>query len=175
MISVRAAREEDIGPILAIYNEVIEKTTAVFEYKPHTYQMRKAWFEAKQRENLPVWVAESDQQIIGLSTFGTFRAWAAYQYTVENSVYVASGWQGRGIGRLLMIPLLESARAMKRHAVIAGIEAGNTASLRLHQSLGFEEVAHFREVGYKFGRWLDLKFMELLFSDTPEMPKEHSS
>jgi L-amino acid N-acyltransferase len=171
MITIRAARETDLSDILEIYNQVILNTTAVYTYQPHTLDMRKAWYDDKVRDGYPVLVAEETGRVVGLSTYGPFRAWPAYKYTVENSVYVAAGQRGRGVARLLMTPLIEAARAQDYHAIIASIDATNEASLRLHRSLGFEEVAHFREVGYKFGRWLDLKFLELLLP-TPANPTE---
>src|SRR5215469_2714151 len=131
--------------------------------------MRMAWYESKIRDGYPLFVAEDDGRVAGLSTYGPFRAWPAYKYTVENSVYVDADQRGKGIARLLMQPLIDTARAQGYHAIIASIDATNEASLRLHRSFGFEEVAHFREVGYKFGRWLDLKFLELLL-ETPAKP-----
>jgi len=172
MITIRPARETDLPEILDIYNHVILHTTAVYTYEPHTLEMRKAWYNDKVRDGYPVFVAEEAGQVVGLSSYGPFRAWPAYKYTVENSVYVAAGQRGRGVARLLMAPLIDAARAHGYHAIIAGIDATNEASLRLHRSLGFEEVAHFREVGYKFGRWLDLKFLELLLPDSPVQPIE---
>lgn len=171
MISIRAAREADLPEILEIYNHVILNTTAVYSYEPHTLEMRKAWYDDKIRNGYPVYVAEDDGRVAGLATYGPFRAWPAYKYTIENSIYVAADQRGKGIARLLMQPLIDAARAQEYHAIIAGIDATNEASLRLHRSLGFTEVAHFREVGYKFGRWLDLKFLELLF-ETPSDPTE---
>jgi L-amino acid N-acyltransferase len=171
MITIRRAKREDLPQILDIYNEVILHTTAVYNYKPHDLQMRQEWFEARQRENHPVFVAEEAEKILGFSSYGPFRAWRAYKYTVENSVYVEAGHRGRGISKHLLEPLIEEAKQQDLHAIIAGIDATNTASIRLHESFGFREVAHFREVGYKFGRWLDLKFLELLLA-TPANPDE---
>jgi phosphinothricin acetyltransferase len=131
--------------------------------------MRKDWYESKVRDGYPLFVAEDGNRVVGLSTYGPFRAWPAYKYTVENSVYVAADQRGKGIARLLMTPLIDAARAHNYHAIIASIDATNEASLRLHRSFGFEEVARFREVGYKFGRWLDLNFLELLL-ETPAIP-----
>jgi L-amino acid N-acyltransferase len=170
MITIRSARETDLPEILDIYNHVILNTTAIYQYVPQTLETRKAWFDSKAKEGYPIFVAEEKGRVIGLSSYGPFRAWAAYKYTVENSVYVAEDQRGKGIARLLMQPLIESARAQGYHAIIAGIDAANDASVRLHRSLGFEEVAHFRQVGYKFGRWLDLKFLELVLAGSPEHP-----
>ncbi|HEV3413565.1 MAG TPA: GNAT family N-acetyltransferase [Puia sp.] len=172
MITIRPAREADLPEILEIYNHVILNTSAVYAYEPHTIDMRKAWYDDKVRDGYPILVAEETGRIAGLSTYGPFRAWPAYKYTVENSVYVAADRRGKGIARLLMQPLIDAARVQGYHAIIASIDAANEASLRLHCSFGFEEVAHFREVGYKFGRWLDLKFLELLLKDSPAQPTE---
>jgi L-amino acid N-acyltransferase YncA len=170
MITIRFAREADLPGILEIYNEVILHTTAVYTYQPHTPEMRKAWYDDKVKAGYPVFVAEEDGHVIGLSSYGPFRAWPAYKYTVENSVYVAESSRGKGVARLLMQPLIDAARSQGYHAIIAGIDSSNEPSIRLHRSFGFEEVAHFREVGFKFGRWLDLTFMELLLEGSPAKP-----
>jgi L-amino acid N-acyltransferase len=111
-----------------------------------------------------VLVAETAGDIVGWSSFGPFRPWAGYRYSVEHSIYVAAHWRGQGIGRLLLGPLIDEARALGLHTMIAGIDADNEASLRLHTAFGFEKVAHFRQVGHKFGRWLDLVCMQLLLT-----------
>jgi L-amino acid N-acyltransferase YncA len=169
MINIRPATETDLPELLAIYNDIILTTTAVYQYETHSLDMRREWFAGKQQAGYPVLVAEQEGAIVGFSTIGPFRAWQAYKYTVENSVYVAAAQRGKGIGKLLLSPLIDTARNMDMHAVIAGVDATNATSLRLHASFGFKEVAHFRQVGYKFGRWLDLKFLELLL-DTPAHP-----
>ena len=161
-ISIRLATEDDLPGMLEIYNDIILNTTAVYEYEPHTLEMRRQWFLTKQEQRFPVFLAEEDGNLAGFSSMGPFRAWAAYKYSVENSVYVKSGLRGKGIGRLLLAPLIGAARNLKMHTIIAGIEATNEASIRLHESFGFKEVAHFKEVGWKFERWLDLKFLQLL-------------
>jgi L-amino acid N-acyltransferase len=162
MVYVRHAVENDLPAILAIYNDVIVNTTAVYDYEPHTLEMRRAWFNAKKEQGLPVFVAEENGNILGLSSIGPFRAWAAYKYSVENSIYVASEARGKGIGKLLIPPIIGAAKELKMHTIIAGIDASNEASLKLHRHFGFEEVAHFKQVGWKFGRWLDLKFLQLI-------------
>jgi phosphinothricin acetyltransferase len=162
MIYIRHAVENDLPQVLAIYNEVIVNTTAVYDYEPHTLAMRQQWFNAKKEQGLPVFVAEEEGNIIGLSSIGPFRAWAAYQYSVENSVYVAAVARGKGVGKLLIPPLIQASKELKMHTIIASIDAGNEASLQLHLHFGFEEVAHFKQVGWKFGRWLDLKFLQLI-------------
>ena len=161
MIIVRTATENDIQPMLDIYNEVIKNSTAVFQYDPHTLEMRKEWFAKKREENHPVFIAE-ENEVVGFSTFGQFRNWQAYKYSVENSVYVKADQRGKGIGKLLLKPLIDAAKELELHTIIAGIVADNEASIALHKQFGFVEVAHFKEVGYKFNRWLDLKFLQLM-------------
>lgn len=171
MIQVRLATAADLPPMLEIYNDVIVHTTAVYNYQPHTLEMRQQWFEDKQVQGFPVFVAEEDGVLLGFSSLGPFRAWAAYKYTVENSVYVRADSRGRGLGKLLMQPLIDAARELQLHTIVAGIDATNEGSISLHQKFGFEEVAHFKQVGYKFGRWLDLKFLQLVL-ETPVAPTE---
>ena len=162
MIAVRNATESDLPQILAIYNDVIINTTAVYDYEPHTLEMRRQWFASKQEQGFPVFVATEYEKVVGLSSLGPFRAWAAYKFSVENSVYVATDCRGKGIGKLLIPPLIQAAKQLNLHTIIAGIDATNKASLKLHEHFGFKEVAHFKEVGFKFNRWLDLKFLELI-------------
>ena len=171
MLVVRDASEADLGAILAIYNHAIETTTAVFSYAPHTMAMRQEWFADKCAKGYPVLVAARDGAVVGFATYGPFRAWPAYRYSVEHSVYVAEGARRQGIARRLMEHLLDRARAQDFHVVIGGIVSENTASLALHEGLGFEKVAHFKQVGYKFGRWLDLTFMQVVL-DTPREPSD---
>lgn len=162
MIIIRHTKETDLPQLLDIYNDIILHTTAVYDYEPHTLEMRTAWFKTKQEQDFPVFVAEDGNKIVGFSSIGPFRAWAAYKYSVENSVYVAASERGKGIGKLLIPPLIEAAKKMNMHTIIAGIDATNEASIKLHEHFGFKEVAHFKEVGWKFDRWLDLKFLQLI-------------
>lgn len=162
LVTIRDAVEDDLPELLAIYNDIILHTTAVYDYEPHTLEMRRQWFVTKRQQGFPVFVAEEKERILGFSSIGPFRAWAAYQYSVENSVYVAASARGRGVGKLLIPPLIGAAKKLQLHTIIAGSDATNEASIGLHLSFGFEEVAHFKEVGWKFGRWLDLKFLQLM-------------
>ena len=162
MIAVRNATENDLTQILDIYNDAILNTTAVYDYEPHTLEMRRQWLETKQQQGFPVFIAEENGEVLGFSSIGPFRAWAAYQYSVENSIYVKDGQRGKGIGKLLMQPLIDAAKELKMHAIVAGIDAENEGSIELHKKFGFVEVAHFKEVGYKFDKWMDLKFLELI-------------
>src|SRR5262249_18033197 len=151
---IRQAAEADLTEILAIYNHAVEHTTAVFEYRPHTIDMRREWFRAKQAASLPVFVATGDGRVLGFSTYGPFRALPAYKYSVELSVYVDVNARGQGLGASLVRAVVDEARARDLRVVMAGITADNQISIRLHERLGFREVAHIPQVGYKFGKWL---------------------
>jgi L-amino acid N-acyltransferase len=162
-ITIRLATEDDLPQMLEIYNDIILNTTAVYDYEPHTIEMRREWYNTKQRQGFPVFIAEDKGVVAGFSTIGPFRReWTAYKYSVENSVYVRNDYRGKGIGKILLPPLIGAAKNLKMHTIVAGIEATNEASIQLHKSFGFEEVAHFKEVGWKFERWLDLKFLQLI-------------
>ena len=161
-MQVRPAVITDVPAILIIYNDIIVNTTAVWHDEPHTLQMRLDWFAQRTADGFPVFVAEHESEIEGFSTFGAFRPWPGYRFTVENSIYVANAARGKGVATILMPPLIDAAIQLKIHAIVAGIEAENKPSIALHEKFGFKEVAHFKEVGYKFGRWMDLKFLELL-------------
>lgn len=162
MIKIRTAVKEDLPQVLEICNDLILHTTAVYSNDPHTLEMRTEWFETKKKQGFPVFVAEENNAILGFATFGPFRSWPGYKYTVENSVYVASASRGKGIGKQLMGSLIVAAKELEHHVMIAGIDADNISSIALHRQFGFTEVAHLKEVGFKFGRWLDLKFLELI-------------
>ena len=161
-IVIRDAHEPDLAAMLAIYNDAVLTTTAVYDYKPRSSEQQVAWFKAKQEHGLPVLVAEDGGALVGFASYGPFRPWPAYLHSVENSLYVAPERRGRGIGSLLLPALIQRADDRGLHTMIAGIDATNDASLRLHAKFGFERVAQFREVGWKFERWLDLAFLQLM-------------
>ncbi len=166
-VQIRDASEDDLPAILDIYNHVILNTTAVYSEQPHTLSMRQNWYHDRINSNFPVFVADLDSRVAGFSSFGHFRAWPCYRYTVELSVYVEASQRGKGISKKLLQSLIDRAIEMNIHVMIAGISADNEVSLNLHHSFGFVEVADFKEVGYKFGRWLDLKFLELILDNIP--------
>lgn len=162
-IICRNATETDVPQILDIYNEIIRNTTAVYDYEPHTLEMRMQWFKTRNDQGFPILIAERINEIIGFGSFGPFRReWTAYRYSVENSVYVKHNYRGMGVGKLLLEPLINEARKLNMHTMLAGIDATNEASISLHKKFGFVEAAHFKEVGYKFNRWLDLAFFQLM-------------
>ena len=160
--AISAAARTQLPEILAIYNEVIRNTTAVYSDAEVTLADREAWFDAKARQGFPVLVASDASGVLGFGTFGDFRAWPCYRHSVEHSVHVHADRRRRGIGRALVLALLDAAARSGKHVMIAGIDAENVTSIALHESLGFKVVGHFHEVGFKFGRWLDLKFMQRL-------------
>ena len=162
MVQIREALRADLPQMLDIYNDLILHTTAVYSFEPHTLEMRTEWFQTKQDQGFPILVAADENIILGFATFGPFRSWPGYKHTVENSVYVTANARGKGIGKLLLQQLIEHAKKLKMHAIIAGIDADNEISIHLHKNFGFTEVAHLKEVGFKFNRWLDLKFLELV-------------
>jgi phosphinothricin acetyltransferase len=158
-VIIRPATEADLPAILAIYNDAVANTTAVWNDTPVDVANRKAWFDGRVVQGYPVLVAEEDG-VVGYGSFGDFRAFSGYRFTVEHSVYVAENGRRRGVASALMEALTERARALGKHVMIGGIAADNLASIELHSKLGFIESGRMPEVGYKFGRWLDLVFMQ---------------
>lgn len=160
---IRPLVEHDLPTITAIYNEAGVNTTASYDLEPVTVANRRAWWQAKVARNHPVLVAELDGAVIGYAAYGTFRSLAGYDQTVEHSVYVADGHRASGIGRMLMRALVDHARGNGVHVMIGVLDADNESSLAFHQRLGFTEVGRLREVGFKFGRWLDVILVQLTF------------
>jgi len=166
-ITLRAARADDLPAMTALYNHVVAQSTAIYTSKPSTLTERQDWLRTRLGGGYPVQAALLGDEVVGYASFGEFRgAWPGYLHSVEHSVYVRADRRRQGIGALLLASLFPLAAAMNKHVMIGGIDAANEASLRLHEQLGFERVAHFREVGRKFGRWLDLVFVQR-FIDPP--------
>ena len=159
-MQIRDAHEADLPGILAIYNEVIAASTAVFAEAPVTLADRRDWWRTRTAQGYPVLVAADGSGVLGFASFGDFRAWPGYRYTVEHSVHVRADRRGQGTGRQLMAALFPRAAGLGKHVMIAGVDAANAASLRFHTQLGFEPVGHLREVGRKFDRWLDLVLLQ---------------
>lgn len=163
-ILIRQAQREDCPAILGIYNEAVLTTTASYDVEPRPLEHRLAWFDDHARHDYPVFVAvdAATGAIVGWSSLSRYHDRFGFRFTAENSVYVAASHRGRGIGRLLLAPLLDAAQARGLHAIIAAVDASNEASLRLHAAFGFVQVGLFREVGHKFGRWLDVAYLQRL-------------
>ena len=157
--------------ILEILNEAIVNSTALYDYRPRVPEAMAGWFKTKHTGRFPVIGAMEGNTLLGFASYGTFRAWPAYKYTVEHSVYVHPDHRGKGIGVALMRKLIDAARQQDYHVMVGGIDAANRASVALHEKLGFVHAGTIRHAGYKFGRWLDLAFYELLL-DTPLRPTD---
>ncbi len=157
-------------PILDIFNEAILNSTALYDYQPRTAQMMAAWFDAKERGHFPIiGVVDAKEELLGFGSYGPFRAWAAYKYSVEHSIYVKTGHRRQGLGKTLLQKIIDSARAQQFHVLIGAIDSQNAASIQLHRQFGFQHAGTIRQVGYKFGRWLDLDLYELIL-ETPLKP-----
>lgn len=169
--TVQCTHERHAAAILDIFNDAIVNSTALYDYQPRTAQNMLSWFEAKRAGVFPVIGIEDAQgQLLGFCSWGSFRAYPAYKYTVEHSVYVHPQHRGRGLGRQLMELLIEEARRRGDvHVIVGAIDAANAGSIALHKNLGFEHVGQMPQVGFKFGRWLDLAFYQLTLQ-TPQNP-----
>jgi len=162
-MDIRDATEQHIEGITAIYNDAVEHSTAIWNDLKVDSANRLAWLADRRRAGYPVLVAvDAGDRVLGYASFGDWRAWDGYRHTVEHSVYVRADQRGNGVGKLLLLELIERARGLGKHVMVAGIEAGNLASIGLHEKLGFEHVGHLKEVGVKFGAWLDLAFLQLI-------------
>ncbi|KMN46014.1 MULTISPECIES: GNAT family N-acetyltransferase [Bacillus] len=158
---IREATKKDLTFILDIYNDAILNTTAVYAYKPVTLENRIDWYEQKQADGYPILVYELDNKVVGFATFGPFRAWPAYKYSIEHSVYVNKEYRKNGIGTSLMKALIAIAKEREYMTLIAGIDAENEKSIAMHKNFGFVYSGTISKAGYKFNRWLDLAFYQL--------------
>jgi phosphinothricin acetyltransferase len=158
--------------ILSIFNEAILNTTALYDYAPRPPESMTAWFAAKRVGGYPVIGAESpDGTLLGFATYGPFRPFPAYKYTVEHSLYIEKSHRAQGLGRILLERLIARAQSQDYHTLIGVIDSENTASIHLHEILGFRRCAEMREAGYKFNRWLDVVFYQLILP-TPRNPAD---
>jgi phosphinothricin acetyltransferase len=160
--TIRLATVSDLPAINDIYNYYVHRSTCTYQLEPEPLGGRQAWFAAHPPGKYPVTVAELDGQVVGWGSLSKFRDRAAYDGTVEASVYIHQDHHRRGLGRALLVDLIDRARAVGFHTLVGGCSADQTASLALQESLGFTRVAHFKEVGYKFDRWLDVIFLQLM-------------
>lgn len=156
--------------ILEIFNEAILNSTALYDYKPRPPESMAGWFKAKATGRFPVIGAESETgELLGFASYGTFRAWPAYKYSIEHSVYVHKSHRGKGIGVALMKQLIATAKEQQYHCMVGGIDVANAGSIAMHEKLGFKHAGTIKHAGFKFGRWLDLGFWQLLL-ETPATP-----
>jgi phosphinothricin acetyltransferase len=171
-ISVIDCGPEHIESILQIINHAIVHTTSVYDYRPRTASTIRQWMSDRSGQGHPILGACDERGLlVGFGSYGVFRPWPAYKYTVEHSLYVDPGHKRRGIGRRLLQALIDRARGQGYHAMIAGIDAANRPSIALHVSMGFAHAGTLREVGFKFGSWRDLVFYQLLL-ETPASPED---
>jgi phosphinothricin acetyltransferase len=164
-MSIRFASKADCAAIAEIYNHAVLHTAAIWNDQTVDAENRISWYEARQLMGYPVLVSEENGVVTGYASFGDWRNFDGFRHTVEHSVYVHPDHQGKGLGRALLSRLIEEARACGKHVMVAGIESQNQASLHLHSTLGFNITAQMPQVGTKFGRWLDLTFMQLQLDD----------
>jgi L-amino acid N-acyltransferase len=162
--------ENYAAPILAIFNDAIVNTTALYDYKPRTMETMQAWFADKRKGNYPViGVVDDVGQLMGFGTYGVFRVRPAYKYTVEHSLYVDAQHRGQGVGKILMREIIAAAESQNYHVLVGGIDSSNAVSIALHKQFGFDYCGTIRQAGFKFGRWLDLEFYQLILK-TPAEP-----
>jgi phosphinothricin acetyltransferase len=161
LVETRAAEARDLPALLAIYNQIVAASTAIYRDDPTTLEERAAWLAARMAAGFPVLVAERGGEVLGYASYGEFRgAFPGYRFTVEHSVHLSDSARGRGVGVVLMGHLLDHAREMGVHMMLGAVDADNAASLKFHEKLGFASTGRLHEVGYKFGRWLDLVFVQ---------------
>ncbi len=160
-MQIRLARESDLAAINAIYNHYVIHSTCTYQITPEPDDARRAWFFAHGPEH-PITVAERDGEVVGWASLNRYHPREAYARTVENSIYVRHDQQRRGVGRALLADQIERARQLGHHAILAGISAEQTPSIALHAAFDFQKAAHFRELGWKQGQWLDVVFMQLI-------------
>ena len=163
---IRDATEQDLPAIRDIYNDAVLNTTAIWNEQPVDLGNRQAWFSARHAQGYPILVSIENGEVTGYASFGDWRPFDGFCHTVEHSVYIRADQRGKGLGPQLLTALIERAKACDKHVMVAAIESGNAASIGLHQRLGFAITGQMPQVGRKFGRWLDLTFMQLIL--TPE-------
>jgi L-amino acid N-acyltransferase YncA len=160
-MTIRDATVSDLAAVTDIYNEVLLHSTAIYREEPTTTEERIAWWRAQLEKGYPLLVAEDEGSIIGFASFGDFRPWPGYRFTVEGTIHLRREARHRGIGTMLFQKLLSRARDAGKHMMIAGVDSENIASLRFMEKLGAERRAHLKEVGFKFGRFLDLVYFQI--------------
>ncbi|MEC5387084.1 GNAT family N-acetyltransferase [Uliginosibacterium sp. H3] len=169
---VRCTHERHAQAILDILNEAIVSSTALYDYEPRSLASMRAWFDAKASRDFPViGVEDTSGKLLAFASYGTFRAWPAYKYSVEHSVYVHAEHRGKGLGLLLMRELIACATAQDCHTLVGVIDSDNQASIAFHEQLGFRHAGTLNQAGFKFGRWLDVAFYQLLLA-TPVKPQD---
>jgi L-amino acid N-acyltransferase YncA len=161
-VQIRPFEIKDTQSILDIINYNILNSTALYDYKTRDFETQKTILEDKINKGFPVIVAECDGKLVGFGMYSEFRFREAYKFTVEHSVYVSPNEMGKGIGKMIMAQLIIQAKAQGLHTMIGVIDSENKSSITFHEQFGFKTVGIIKESGYKFDRWLDSVFMQLL-------------
>jgi phosphinothricin acetyltransferase len=167
---IRCTAARHAAAILDILNEAIANSTSVYDYEPRTIGMMQNWFADRQAGNFPViGIEDSAGTLLGYASYGVFRARPAYKYSVEHSLYVHVDHRGKGLGRILLQQIIDTATSQNYHLLVGGIDTSNTTSIALHERFGFSHAGTVRQAGFKFGRWLDLALYQLILP-TPANP-----
>ncbi|AKM00750.1 GNAT family N-acetyltransferase [Burkholderia pyrrocinia] len=167
---IDCSEAEHAAAILEILNDAIVNSTALYDYQPRPPEAMVTWFATKRAGGFPVIGAvDASGTLLGFASWGTFRAFPAFKYTVEHSVYVHPDQRGRGLGELLLREVVRRAREAQVHVLVGCIDATNAGSIALHTKLGFVHSGTITEAGFKFGRWLDAAFYQLKL-ETPAQP-----
>jgi len=168
---IREANEKDLMDILEIYNDAILNTTAIYAYKPHTLDDRIQWYEKKKQDGHPLLVFEKNGKVVAFATYGPFRAYPAFKYTIEHSVYVHKDYRNLGIGKILLKELIDIANVDEYATMVAFVYILNEESIKIHEKFGFKYSGTVTKAGFKFGKWLDLAFYQLDLAG-PKKPLE---
>ena len=168
---VREATEKDLMDILNIYNDAILNTTAIYDYKAHTIDDRIQWYEKKKQDEYPLLVFEENERVVAFATFGQFRAYPAFKYTIEHSIYVHKDYRNLGVGKTLLKELINIASVDEYATMVACIDSLNENSIKIHEKFGFKYSGTITKAGFKFGKWLDLVFYQLDLTG-PKIPLE---
>lgn len=171
-MQIRPAELADFAEITAIYNSIVQTSTAIYNSVLSTLEERFAWWQARVEKGFPVLVAADESGVLGYASFGEFRSWPGYRFTVEGTIHIREDVRGRGLGKQLLVRLIEEARAGGKHVMIAGVDSENAASLRFLRAFGFEPAGELREVGWKFGRYLTLNFLQYWITPRGETPRD---
>ncbi len=158
---IREATEKDLKDILEIYNDAILNTTAIYTYKTHALESRRKWYEEKKKDGHPLLVVEKEGKAVAFATYGPFRAYPAFKYTIEHSVYVHKDYRNLGFGKLLLKELIDIANKQEYATMVACIDSLNENSIKIHEKFGFKYSGTITKAGYKFNKWLDLVFYQL--------------
>jgi phosphinothricin acetyltransferase len=171
-MEIRDATAADLLQIRDIYNSILLASTAIYNDRPVTLEDRETWWRARLANSFPVVVAVDDTGVLGYGSFGDFRPWPGYRFTVEGTIHIRDGVRGQGIGTRLLDELITRARALGKHVMVAGVDSENAASLHFLTTHGFAPAGELREVGYKFGRYLHLNFLQLFLNAPGELPAQ---